>query len=106
MKKKCDPPVYMSHHEEPLFLEERGAFNVVLAADLAAGVRALSKVVDGFDGPLEPELLARAGALTLDRDAGTLALRLTRTGRALMGEVAEARFRSLCNALDKEPVIA
>lgn len=65
MKKKCDPPVYMSHHEVPLFLEERCAFNVVLAADLAAGVRALSKVAGGFDGPLEPELLAGARALTL-----------------------------------------
>ena len=66
MKKKCDPPVYMSHHEVPLFLEAKGAFNVVLAADLAAGVRALSKVVGGFDVPLEPELLASACALTLE----------------------------------------
>lgn len=47
---------------------------------------------------------ADAGKLTLtDRE---LRLHLTPTGRKLMGEVAEARFRSLCNALDKEPVIA
>ena len=48
---------------------------------------------------------AEAGALTLDRDAGTLALRLTRTGRALMGEVAEARFQTLCKAMGVEGVV-
>lgn len=73
MKKKCDPPVYMSHHEVPLFLDAKGAFNVVLAADLAAGVRALSKVVDGFGGPLEPELLAVACALMLESSGGKVA---------------------------------
>ena len=49
---------------------------------------------------------AEAGALTLDRDAGTLALRLTRTGRALMGEVAEARFQTLCKAMGVEGVVS
>nr|WP_229665158.1 Ppx/GppA family phosphatase [Paracoccus acridae] len=47
---------------------------------------------------------ADAGKLTLTDQE--LRLHLTSIGRKLMGEVAEARFRSLCNALDKEPVIA
>ena len=46
---------------------------------------------------------ADAGKLTLtDRE---LRLHLTPTGRKLMGEVAEARFRSLCNALGLEGTI-
>ncbi|MFC3169377.1 Ppx/GppA family phosphatase [Paracoccus fontiphilus] len=40
---------------------------------------------------------ADAGQMTID--GKTLVLKLTPTGRKLMGEVAEARFRSLCNAL-------
>ena len=34
-----------------------------------------------------------------------LELRLTRTGTALMGEVADARFKSLAEALGVEPVV-
>ena len=49
---------------------------------------------------------AEAGTLRLDREAGTLTLKLTRTGRALMGEVAAARFRSLAGALGVEAVVA
>lgn len=48
---------------------------------------------------------AEAGELTLDRGADTLTLTLTRMGRALMGEVAEARFKSLCAAMKVEPVV-
>ncbi len=48
---------------------------------------------------------AEAGDLALDRAAGTLTLKLTKTGRALMGEVAEARFRSLCAAMKVEGVV-
>lgn len=40
-----------------------------------------------------------AGTLTLDREAGTLTLNLTKTGRDLMGEVAEARLKALAGAL-------
>ena len=65
----------------------------------------------------EAEVLGKAmrfGAmLALDdpADAGKLVmkdrqlrLQLTATGRKLMGEVAESRFRSLCSALEVEPV--
>ncbi len=48
---------------------------------------------------------AEVAELALDRDARTLTLTLTRTGRALMGEVAEARLRSLCKALGVEGVV-
>ncbi|WP_112875306.1 Ppx/GppA family phosphatase [Paracoccus endophyticus] len=47
-----------------------------------------------------------AGALALDRDKGELRLTLTRTGRELMGEVAEARLASLAEVLGVEPVVA
>ncbi|WP_373429673.1 Ppx/GppA family phosphatase [Paracoccus sp. WLY502] len=46
---------------------------------------------------------ADAGKLILTEQE--LRLHLTSTGRKLMGEVAEARFRSLCNALGLLPVI-
>jgi len=49
---------------------------------------------------------AEAGALTLDREAGTLTLTLTRTGRDLMAEVAEARLKALAGALGVEAVVA
>ena len=49
---------------------------------------------------------AEAGSLTLDPEAGRLTLRLSKTGRALMGEVAEARFQSLCKAMGVEGVVA
>ncbi|WP_299360063.1 Ppx/GppA family phosphatase [uncultured Paracoccus sp.] len=49
---------------------------------------------------------AEAGELALDRKAETLTLRLTGIGRDLMGEVAEARFRSLCSAMKVAPVVA
>ena len=48
---------------------------------------------------------AEAGALQLHPKKKVLELRLTKTGRALMGEVAEARFRALAAALEVEPVI-
>ncbi|KGJ06215.1 exopolyphosphatase / guanosine-5'-triphosphate,3'-diphosphate pyrophosphatase [Paracoccus halophilus] len=47
---------------------------------------------------------AEAGALKY-QPGKALELRLTRIGVALMGEVAEARFRALANALDVEPVV-
>jgi len=46
-----------------------------------------------------------AGMLKLQRKKKQLELKLTRTGRALMGEVAEARFRSLADALGVAPVV-
>ena len=46
---------------------------------------------------------ADAGRLTCEN--GELRLHLTPTGRKLMGEVAEARFRSLCGALGLEGAI-
>ena len=48
---------------------------------------------------------AEAGELRLHPKKKVLELRLTKTGRALMGEVAEARFRALAAALEVEPVI-
>ncbi len=48
---------------------------------------------------------AEVAELALDRAAGTLTLTLTATGRALMGEVAEARLRSLCKAMGVEGVV-
>nr|WP_254368057.1 exopolyphosphatase [Paracoccus sp. Z118] len=48
---------------------------------------------------------AEAGELSLDRKVGRLTLKLTKTGRALMGEVAEARFKSLCAAMKVEGVV-
>ena len=48
---------------------------------------------------------AEAGSLKLMPKRKLLELKLTRTGRALMGEVAEARFRALAAALEVEPVI-
>lgn len=49
---------------------------------------------------------SEAAQLELDRATGTLTLKLNRTGRALMGEVAAARFQSLCTAMGVEPVVA
>lgn len=49
---------------------------------------------------------AEAGALALDREAGTLTLTLTSGGRDLMAEVAEARLKALAAALGVEAVIA
>ena len=48
---------------------------------------------------------AEAGTLKVHPKKGQLELRLTKTGAALMGEVAEARFRALANALGLEPVV-
>ena len=48
---------------------------------------------------------ADAGTLALDLKAGKLTLKLTRNGRALMGEVAEARFHSLAAALGVDGVV-
>ncbi|RDE00917.1 exopolyphosphatase [Paracoccus pantotrophus] len=48
---------------------------------------------------------AEAGTLKLQRKKKLLELKLTRTGRALMGEVAEARFRTLAEALEVTPAV-
>ncbi|WBU58380.1 Ppx/GppA family phosphatase [Paracoccus sediminicola] len=48
---------------------------------------------------------SEAGALRLSRKKETLELSLTKTGRALFGEVAEARFQSLCKAMGVSPAI-
>ncbi|SIQ49792.1 Ppx/GppA phosphatase [Paracoccus thiocyanatus] len=48
---------------------------------------------------------AEAGALKLQPKKKVLELKLTRIGRALMGEVAEARFRSLADALGVAPMV-
>lgn len=47
-----------------------------------------------------------AGTLTLDREAGTLTLSLTKAGRDLMGEVAESRLKALAGALGVGAVVA
>ena len=49
--------------------------------------------------------VVKGGELRLHPKKKVLELRLTKTGRALMGEVAEARFRALAAALEVEPVI-
>lgn len=48
---------------------------------------------------------AEAGTLKLQPKKKMLQLTLTKVGRALMGEVAEARFKSLAQALGVEPVV-
>ncbi|WP_323717479.1 Ppx/GppA family phosphatase [Paracoccus aminovorans] len=48
---------------------------------------------------------AEAGTLKLMAKKKKLELKLSRIGRALLGEVAEARFRALAAALDLEPVV-
>ncbi|WBU63113.1 Ppx/GppA family phosphatase [Paracoccus aerodenitrificans] len=48
---------------------------------------------------------AEAGELKLSKKKDRLELSLTKTGRALFGEVAEARFQSLCKALGVEGVV-
>ncbi|MFT4014119.1 MAG: Ppx/GppA family phosphatase [Paracoccus sp. (in: a-proteobacteria)] len=49
---------------------------------------------------------SEAGTLKLFPKKKVLELSLTDMGRALMGEVAEARFKSLASALDVHPVVA
>ncbi|WBU61951.1 Ppx/GppA family phosphatase [Paracoccus albus] len=46
-----------------------------------------------------------AGELKLSKKKDKLELSLTRTGRALFGEVAEARFQSLCKSLGVEGIV-
>ena len=48
---------------------------------------------------------AEAGTLKYQPKKKLLELKLTRTGRALMGEVAEARFRALALSLEVEPLV-
>ena len=48
---------------------------------------------------------AEAGTLKLQRKKKQLELKLTRTGRALLGEVAEARFRALAEAMGVAPLV-
>ena len=48
---------------------------------------------------------ADAGELKYSAKKGELELKLTKRGKALMGEVAESRFRSLASALKAEPII-
>lgn len=46
-----------------------------------------------------------AGALKYQPKKNVVQLRLSQTGRELMGEVAHARFRALCAAMGAEPLI-
>ncbi|MDO5704749.1 MAG: Ppx/GppA family phosphatase, partial [Paracoccus sp. (in: a-proteobacteria)] len=46
-----------------------------------------------------------AGSLRLSPQGDTLELSLTAQGRALMGEVAQSRFESLCKAMGVTPVV-
>ncbi|NHF73829.1 Ppx/GppA family phosphatase [Paracoccus xiamenensis] len=48
---------------------------------------------------------AEAGELKLSKKKDKLELSLTKTGRALFGEVAEARFQSLCKSMGVEGVV-
>ena len=48
---------------------------------------------------------ADAGTLRYFPDKKQLQLKLTKTGRQLMGEVAQSRFQSLCKAMEVEPVV-
>lgn len=48
---------------------------------------------------------ADAAELRLDKKKGRLELRLTKTGRSLMGEVAHSRFKALCSAIGVEPLV-
>ncbi|MBA4492665.1 Ppx/GppA family phosphatase [Paracoccus sp. S1E-3] len=48
---------------------------------------------------------SEAGSLKLSPKKNTLTLTLTKTGRALFGEVALARFQSLCKSLGVEGVV-
>ncbi len=48
---------------------------------------------------------SEAGSLKLSQKKKTLTLTLTKTGRALFGEVALARFQSLCKSLGVEGVV-
>ena len=48
---------------------------------------------------------AEAGELKLSKKKDKLELSLAKTGRALFGEVAEARFQSLCKSLGVEGVV-
>lgn len=48
---------------------------------------------------------SEAGQLRYAKDEGVLELTLTKLGRSLLGEVAEARFRSLASSLSATPVI-
>ncbi len=87
--------------------------------------RAQSQMAPLFDLLGEPEILSaeilgkamRFGAMfAIDdpADAGTLQvipgksleLRLTKTGRELMGEVAHARFQSLCKSMNVEGILS
>ena len=46
-----------------------------------------------------------AGSLTLSEKKKVLELKLTKMGRQLMGEVAQSRLKSLCNAMGVEPLV-
>lgn len=48
---------------------------------------------------------SKAGTLKLFPKKKVLELHLTKIGRALFGEVARARFKSLCKAMGVEPVV-
>lgn len=48
---------------------------------------------------------ADAGSLKYLPKKGQIELKLTSTGRKLMGEVAHSRFKSLCSAMGAEPVV-
>ncbi len=76
----------------------------LLSADQTRDAETLGKAMR-FGAMFSVDDPGCAGSLTLDRKKGHLNLRLTRTGRDLMGEVAQARLKSLCNSLGVEPLI-
>ncbi|WP_207101959.1 Ppx/GppA family phosphatase [Paracoccus shandongensis] len=77
-------------------------FKLLSAAEIAEA-EILGKAMR-FGAMLALDDPADAAKLTFDKKQ--LVLKLTPTGRRLMGEVAEARFGSLCNALGVEGRIA
>ena len=76
----------------------------LLSADEIRDAEVLGKAMR-FGAMFSVKDPAEAGELQLHPKKKVLELRLTKTGRALMGEVAEARFRALAAALEVEPVI-
>ncbi|MFV0300615.1 MAG: exopolyphosphatase, partial [Paracoccus sp. (in: a-proteobacteria)] len=49
---------------------------------------------------------SNAGTLNYQPKKNVLELKLTRVGQALFGEVARARFESLCKSMEVTPVVA
>lgn len=78
---------------EPLF--------ALLDADQIRDAEVLGKAMR-FGAMFAIDEPSDAGILSLDADAARLDLKLTPTGKILMGEVAQSRFKSLCNAMGVE----